>query len=84
MPFATNKEGDTDDDGLTIYQALFEMTNTLCKIYPALTPFAVRRERVKEVFLLYRRIITKPKMPEGEQKVDSQGRILVPAGDDWF
>lgn len=68
---------------MTIYQALFEMTNTLCKIYPALTPFSVRRERVKEVFLLYRRIITKPKT-EGGQKVDSQGRILVPAGDDWF
>ena len=83
MPFATNKEGNAEDDGLTIYQALFEMTNTLCKIYPALTPFTVRRERVKEVFLLYRRIITKPKT-EGGQKVDSQGRILVPAGDDWF
>lgn len=84
MPFAANKAGDAEDDGLTIYQALFEMTNTLCKIYPALTPFSVRRERVKEVFLLYRRIITKPKTEEEGQKVDSQGRILVPAGDDWF
>lgn len=83
MPFAANNEGDAGDDGLTIYQALFEMTNTLCKVYPALTPFSVRRERVKEVFLLYRRIITKPKTENG-QKVDSQGRILVPAGDDWF
>ena len=83
MPFATNKAGDADDGDMTIYQALFEMTNTLCKIYPALTPFSVRRERVKEVFLLYRRIITKSKTEEG-QKVDSQGRILVPAGDDWF
>lgn len=83
MPFATNKTEYTEEDGLTMYQALFEMTNTLCKIYPALTPFAVRRERVKDVFLLYRRIITKPKAESG-QKVDSQGRILVPAGDDWF
>lgn len=84
MPFATDGKGDTDDDGLTIYQALFEMTNTLCKVYPALSPFTVRRERVKEVFLLYRRIITQPKAAESEQKIDSQGRILVPAGDDWF
>lgn len=59
------------------------MTNTLCKIYPALTPFAVRRERSHDVFLLYRRIITQPKTEHG-RKVDKKGRILVEAGDDFF
>lgn len=68
---------------MTLHQALFEMTNTLCKVYPALTPFAVRKERAKDVFALLRRIMTQPKT-EGRQKVDAQGRILVPAGDDWF
>lgn len=55
----------------------------LCKTFPALTPFAVRRERAHEVFLLVSRINRQPKH-EGGQKVDSQGRIRIPAGDNWF
>ena len=83
MPFASDKNGEADDNGLTLHQSLFEMVNTLCKIYPALTPFAVRKERARDVFALMRRIMTHPKTESG-QKVDKQGRILVPAGDDWF
>lgn len=79
--FADNSE-ETPDDGLTLYQSLFEITEGLCKRYPALTPFVVRRERAKEVFLLLKRINSHPK--EKKQNVDSRGRILVPAGDDWF
>lgn len=56
------------------------MTNQLCKVYPSLTPFIVRRERAHDVFLLYRRIITQPKTHNGQQ-VDRKGRILVEAGD---
>lgn len=55
----------------------------LCKTFPALTPFAVRRERAHEVFLLVRRINHQPKHERG-QKVDSQGCIRRPAGDNWF
>lgn len=83
MPFASNGGGGKDESGLTLYQTLFEMTNTLCKIYPALTPFIVRRERAHDVFVLYRRIITQPKT-KGGRRVDKRGRILVEAGDDWF
>ena len=83
MPFANGNKGKDVDSKLTLYQTLFDMTNTLCKIYPALTPFAVRRERAKDVFLLYRRIITQPKTQNG-QRVDNKGRILVEAGDDFF
>lgn len=83
-PFAKgDKQPDASDDSLTIYQAFFEITETLCRRYPALTPFIVRRERAKEVFLLIRRVNTHPKTKEG-RKVDRKGRILVPAGDDWF
>lgn len=55
----------------------------LCKAFPALTPFAVRRERAHEVFLLVSRINSQPKH-EGGHKVDSQGRTRRPAGDNWF
>lgn len=68
---------------MTLYQSLFETTNLLCKRYPALTPFSVRRERASEVFLLIRRINTHPRTEQG-RPVDSQGRIRVPAGDNWF
>lgn len=55
----------------------------LCKAFPALSPFQVRRERAHEVFLLVRRMNTHPKTENGE-KLDSKGRIRRPAGDDWF
>lgn len=55
----------------------------LCKAFPALTPFAVRRERAREVFLLVRRINTQPKNTHGK-KTDEKGRVRRPAGDDWF
>lgn len=59
------------------------MTNMLCKVYPALTPFSVRRERAREVFLLVRRMNSKPRKKNGEE-VDAQGRVRRPAGDNWF
>lgn len=68
---------------MTLYQSLFEMTNTLCKAFPALTPFSIRRERAREVFLLVRRMNSKPRTKKGEE-VDTRGRIRRPAGDNWF
>ena len=58
----------------------------LCERYPALTPFAVRRERAREVILLINRTNTHPKAKREKngQEVDSRGRIRRPAGDDWF
>lgn len=57
----------------------------LCEKYPALTPFAVRRERAKEVILLINRTNTHPKAQKSNgQEVDSRGRIRRPAGDNWF
>jgi len=60
------------------------MNIQLCKTFPALTPFAVRRERAVEVFALVRRINTRPKLDEHGHKLDDMGRIRRPAGDNWF
>lgn len=68
---------------MTIYQSLFETTRILCKTFPALDPFTVRRTPAREVFKLIRRIATQPKTAQGK-KVDSKGRIRRPAGDNWF
>jgi hypothetical protein len=68
---------------MTLYQNLFDMTETLCRRYPALTPFSVRKERAREVFLLIRRVCTQPKT-EAAQQHDAQGRERRPAGDNWF
>jgi len=62
---------------------LFDLTNELCKAYPALTPFSVRRERAREVFLLVRRANSRPRTKKRED-IDAQGRIRRPAGDNWF
>lgn len=68
---------------LTLYQQLFEITRTLCQVFPALDPFRIRRTPAKEVFLLIRRVNTHPKTEKGK-KVDNKGRVRRPAGDDWF
>lgn len=62
---------------------MLQMNLQLCTTFPALSPFAVRRERAVEVFALVRRINTQPKT-EGGRKVDKKGRIRRPAGDNWF
>ena len=74
---------------MTLYQSLLEMNVQLCKAFPALTPFAVRRESAHEVFLLVRRINSQPRTDrslttETRQEVDKRGRIRRPAGDNWF
>ena len=77
-------------DELTLYQSMLELTLQLCKAYPALTPFSVRRERAHEVFLLVRRINSQPQKGGGStarrnrEETDSKGRIRRPAGDKWF
>lgn len=83
---SSDDDGEGGTDGLTLYQCFFEINETLCRRYPALTPFIVRRERAGEVFRLMRRINSHPRKTaaEKEPEKDAQGRILIPAGDDWF
>lgn len=38
-----------------IYETLFDMQMSLCKIFPAMTPLTLRREKAREVFLLISR-----------------------------
>ena len=63
---------------------MLEMNMQLCKVFPALTPFAVRRERAVEVFALVRRINAHPAPERNARRTDSEGRVRVPAGDNWF
>jgi len=62
---------------------LFEITRTLCQLFPALDPLRVRSTPAREVFLLIRRVNTHPKTERGK-KIDKRGRIRRPAGDNWF
>ena len=55
----------------------------LCKTFPSLSPFAVRRERAHEVFQLVKRINNRPAYKVGREE-DNQESIRVPAGDKWF
>ena len=62
----------------TLYESFFEITTTLCKIFPALDPFTIRRTRAREVFILINRLKKKPKNKK------KAGQIRRPAGDTWF
>lgn len=52
----------------------FDLTDNLCKRYPALSPFAVRREKVGEVLLLVRRINERIDSEKGIKRTDSVTR----------
>lgn len=63
------------------------MTENLCQRYPALSPFAVRRERAAEVFLLVNRINDKNARegardtgagaPRGNIRRDAKGNVHI-------
>lgn len=62
------------------------MCVAICNRFPALTPFSVRAMPAREVFLLIRRlnIYDKRQKQKPENKFAKKGRIVRPAGDNWF
>lgn len=67
-------------DDTPIYEALFDMTMSMVERFPAMSPFNLRREKAREVFLLIVRFNRWSK----KQKKKSSNIIRRPAGDDWF
>jgi hypothetical protein len=61
---------------------MFELEVSVCDRFPAATPFTVRREPAREVFLLMRRMTTYNE----HHKHDETGKQTIrrPAGDNWF
>lgn len=58
----------------------------MCKTFPSLTPFTLRKEKAVEVFELIRRLNGYIEY-EKEEKVTAQTEsnvIVRPAGDNWF
>ena len=52
----------------------------ICDRFPAITPFSIRKEKIKEVFLLVRRLnIYDNESKEKKKKINRR-----PAGDSWF
>lgn len=62
------------------------MNIAICSRFPALTPFSVRMMPAREVFLLIRRltIYDTAQKKKPENKYAKKGRIVRPAGDNWF
>lgn len=63
-----------------LYQIFFELEMEICNRFPAITPFKIRREKIKEVFLLVRRL----NIYDNKDKVKKKKIKRVPAGDSWF
>ena len=67
---------------MPLYDIFFDIELSMCERFPGLTPFDIRREKAREVFLFIRRMT---KHRENEQKERPEpGVIRRPAGDDWF
>ena len=75
-----------------MYEVFFDLEDNLCVKYPALTPFAVRREKFGEVVKLVQRIKAKNRVKQGIKNTDQVIRyangdvhIRRPAqNDDWY
>lgn len=67
---------------MSLYEMFFEMELSLCDKFPALTPFQIRREKAREVFLLVRRL---KEHTQNDNKSNSRPNVIRrKAGDDWF
>ena len=75
-----------------MYEVFFELEDNLCMRYTALTPFAVRREKVGEVFLLVKRITARKWREQGYKPhdkvyIDSKGNKHIrrkATNDNWY
>ena len=71
-------------DDTPIYEVLFDIQMSLCERFPTLTPFMLRREKAREVFLLISRL-NKHSQKENANQTSNDTRVIrKPAGDNWF
>ena len=75
-------------DDTPIYETLFDMQMSLCKIFPSMTPLTLRREKAREVFLLISRYNKYCLKNNNENKTNTTNDgvrvIRRKAGDNWF
>lgn len=70
----------------------FDLSDNLCKRYPALSPFEVRREKIGEVLLLVKRVNQKNDREKGigrkdAVRKDADGNIHIrraATNDSWY
>ena len=86
-------DGSSDDAAaISLYETFFDLEDNLCQRYPALTPFAVRKEKVGEVLLLVKRINRKSIREKGilhtdKAWTDKRGNIHIrrkAKNDNWY
>lgn len=65
---------------------LFELSHSLCKAYPALSPFDVDEKPFGVVISTFGDMITLSNKEAKIEKIknDPNYKIMRPAGDDWF
>jgi len=62
----------------------FELEVALCERFPALSPFSIRKQRAREVFLLIRRLSDYNDYKKKTTNAKGQRIIRRKAGDTWF
>ena len=70
---------------MPLYELFFELEVSICDRFPATTPFSIRREPAREVFLLTSRMNRKTARDNKKAKAKNGPKVIRrPAGDDWF
>lgn len=70
-----------------MYEIFFEMTMNLCKWFPSLSPFGIRREKAVEVLKLISRLGDRGRRETKDQDIRTEGDKTIirrPAPDTWF
>lgn len=67
---------------MPLHELLFAIEHSLCKEYPALTPFDIEKESYYKVMDLF--ADTRKLQIRDKKETDPTRTIRRPAGDNWF
>jgi hypothetical protein len=72
------------NDNTPVYDVLFQMQMSLCNRFMSLTPLDLRKEKAREVFILFSRYIRYSKNEKKKNTLNGKKIIRRPASDNWF
>ena len=75
------EEGNT---AIPLYQIFFELEMEICNRFPTVDPFSIRKEKMREIFLLVRRLRIYDEANNQNNKNKRKKQIRRPASDSWF
>ena len=69
---------------MPLYQIFFELEMEICNRFPTVNPFSIRKEKMREIFLLVRRLRIYDEANNQNNKNKRKKQIRRTASDSWF